>query len=97
MGGEEDSGGGPSIYFVVGCFRLGVTGSGLQQPGTALAALLKTASTASGKIMRQQSRGPANETGRDSSAAMRNVCFFLKLILFPCPSYMIRVSNYSLF
>lgn len=59
------------------CFRLGVTGSGLQQPGTALAALLKKASTASGKIMRQQSRGPANETGRDSSEGISSsVCFF---------------------
>lgn len=56
-------------------FRLGVTGAGLQQPVTALAALLKAASTASGKIMRQQSRGPANETGRDSSEAVRRVLF----------------------
>ena len=57
-------------------FGLGVTGAGLQQPVTALAGLLK-ASTASGKIMRQQSRGPANETGRDSSEAAGRGLFLL--------------------
>lgn len=78
-----------SISGCDGCFRLGVTGAGLQQPVTALAALLKPASTASGKIHAAAIQGSSK---RDHSQ-----CLFLFLSFYFISISIMHDSCFKLF